>query len=239
MLRKLSWFLVLLVGASAAQNNTAALTVSPIPLDHKIPLTAALAQIGLHVEDGYVLCGIDLGANSEPQVELNLSQSSLSVAIAQAMSQAPGFTYEFVSPHVVDVHPIERNSNDDEVLNLQVAKFTVTNIPAMNIFSRPKDFIPELKAYFLEGQCVKACGGIGPGLGATGPGVTLSLQNVTVKQVLDAVAEADAVLAAHAIDHSLPVGWVHSLKPDPRNGPVHAWSFLSTVPRNWTRFLSE
>src|SRR5207248_6046893 len=140
------------------------------------------------------------------------------------MSQAPGFTYEFVSPHVVDVHPIERTSNDHEVLSLQVAKFSVTNIPARNIFSRPKDFIPELKAYFLEGQCVKACGGIGPGLGSFGPGVTLSLQNVTVKQVLDAVAEADAVLSAHAVDHSLPVGWVHALKMDARNRPVHSWS---------------
>lgn len=216
------------------------LQVSPIPSREGLPLTRALGDIALHVSDGYVLFGIDLGSDSEPAVTVCVPDStSLGVALSQIMSQARGYTFQVASKHVIDIYPIEVAAADD-VMDIQVRHFAVTNEPAMNILSRPSRFVAELKDYLAAGKRdQKACGTLGPGISSGGPGVTLELEGTTLRRVLDAVAEADAQLANHGKDHSVPVGWVHRTKVDPKTGPEQEWSFISTVPHGWERFLNQ
>jgi hypothetical protein len=224
-------------------NNKAqpmSLTVFPVSVDHKMPLSQALGQIGIRVRDGYVLFGIDVRTSPEPQVYLKITDPEpLGAALAQIVGQVSGYGYQAVSDHVVEVYSLSESRDPADILNIHVADFEVKNEPAMNIFSRPKRFIPELKAYLLKGKTVQPCGSIGPGLSSGGSGVTLSLHNMTLREILDSVAEADATRGSNATEQALPVGWVHKVQTNRENETVDTWSFLSTVPHGWERYLPK
>jgi hypothetical protein len=216
------------------------LTVSPVLVDHKISLSQALAQIGMRVQGGYVLFGIDIRTVTEPEVELKIPDPTpLGIALADVVGQVEGYGYRLVSEHVIEVCPIRESLDPTDALNLRVGDFSVANTPAADIFSKPARFIPELRNYLLQGKVVQACGSIGPGFGSAGPGIKLELRNVTVREVLDAVAEADATLQAHSDTHTLPVGWVHKEALDKEGHVVNTWSFLASVPHSWDRSLAK
>lgn len=210
------------------------LTVLPASTDHPIPLSYALAQLGTRLQGGYVSFGIDVRNIPEPEVELKITEAEpLGLALAQVVGQARGYGYRPVSEHVIEVYPISEESNPNDVLNLRVADFVVGNQAAMNIFSRPAAYIPELKDFVLRGRTVQACGSIGPGLGSAAPGVSLSLHGVKLREVFDAVAEADARLQAHARTRTSPVGWVHRIEAGQDGRIADKWSFISSVPHDW------
>lgn len=216
------------------------LTVSPVSIDHKLPLSQAIAQLGTRVQGGYMSFGIDVRENPEPEVELKIAQPvGLGVALAQILSQANGYAYQPISEHVIEVYPVRESSDPSDLLNMRVREFAAKREPATNIFSKPARFIPELNDYFLKGKTMQACGSIGPGLASAGPGISLDLRGMTLRQILDAVAEADATLAAHYQKHDLPVGWIHKLRTDQEGKTVHVWSFLSTVPHDWERYMPQ
>lgn len=232
--------LVLLTSFAGAAKSPSELVVLHVPAAQKVPLTAALSQIGLHVQGGYVVFGVDIRGENEPVIDLNLEdQTSLSQALNQVVSQLHGYNYEFVSNHVVDIFPADRRADPNDILNLSVSEFQVSDQPAMNILSQPQRFIPELKRYLIGGKTSKTCGSLGPGIGSFGSEVTLNLRHTTVKDILDAVAVADSVLSAHLRDHTQPIGWIHREIDDPRAGTTHTWSFLSTVPHGWEKFMPE
>jgi hypothetical protein len=63
------------------------------------------------------------------------------------------------------------------------------------------------------------------------PGVTLQLRNVTVREILNAVAEA-----TEKFPHSFyPLGWAYLFEPSssPVSKDQHSWRALSSAPRNW------
>lgn len=135
--------------------------------------------------------------------------------------------------------PFKESLDPGDLLNMRITEFTAKGEPATNIFSKPARFIPELNEYLLKGKTMKACGSIGPGLGSAGPGINLDLRGMTLRQVLDAVAEADVTLGEHTKRHDLPVGWVHKSGTDQEGKTVDVWSFLSTIPHDWERYAPE
>jgi hypothetical protein len=121
-------------------------------------------------------------------------------------------------------------------LNLRVAKVQIAGASALDVFANPYQFIPELKAQKEKVKASPACGGLGPGLGSSHSKVDLALQNVTVKQILDAVAIANAssALEEKAETAHPPVGWVLRSGVDGNTGlRKDTWSFLLTVPHGW------
>lgn len=241
MVKLLLQFMILIsLSVSGFSLEPMSLTVSPILIAHKIALTQALAQIGLRVQNGYVLFGIDIRGVPEPEVELKISDPiTLGAALAQIVGQLKGYGYRAVSDHVVEVYPIREFSDPADVMNLRIADMVVTNTPAMDIFSKPDRFIPELRTYLLNGKTVQACGSIGPGFSSAGAGISLDLHSLTVRDALDAVAEADATLPAHADAHSFPVGWTHIVATDEKGAVENTWSFLASVPHNWEHSLPK
>jgi len=230
--------LLLLVSAASFAEQPMSLTVSPVSFDHKIPLTQALAQIGMRVQGGYVVFGVDIRTVPEPEIDLKITDTtSLGVALAQIVGQTEGYGYQTTSEHVVEVYPIKQFLDPTDILNLRVSDFAMTNTPATDIFSKPARFVPELKNYLLQGKAVQACGSIGPGLGSAGPGVTVELHGVRLREALDAVAEADATLQAHSDRHTSPVGWIHKNTKDKQGQVTNTWTFLASVPHNWERSL--
>jgi hypothetical protein len=228
---------LLFLPAAHNANPMTSLIVSPISIDHKVALSEALGVLGTSIRGGYVLFGIDMRSVPEPQVELSIGEATpLGVALAQIVGQARGYGYQSVSEHVIEVYALQESRDPADMLNIRVEKFSLQNVAAMNILANPPRYIPELKEYQLKGKTVQACGSIGPGLGSDGPGISLDLHNVTIRDILNAVTEADANVVEHVTLHDLPVGWVHKLEPDQEGHAVDTWSFLSPVPHDWETY---
>jgi len=225
------------------------LQVTPTYYDHKVPLTEALRVIGLDLKGGFVSFGVDISGETEPEVDINMSDTTLVDALQRITSQIPGYTSEFVSEHVVEIYPAKDRADPDDPLNLSIREFSVKDVPATTIFTLPSQYIPELGTYLSKGHDDRKDGS-GPGCGYfvsemksdDAPGITLSLAGRTVRQILDAVAEADAVLPALTSSQRLrpyPVGWVHRRRNDAKLGLVHTWSAMSFAPHDWKQYVAK
>jgi hypothetical protein len=211
----------------------------------KLPLVKALRVIGLHLKGGFVSFGVDISGETEPEVDINMPDTPLADALQRITSQIPGYTSEFISEHVVEIYAAKERADRDDPLNLPVREFSVKDVPAFMILSLPTRYIPELKVYLSKDHKVHselACGSIGPGLGSFTPGVTLSLTGRTVRQILDEVSEADAVLPASSSPSNIrmyPAGWVHRRKNDAKLGVVDTWSSMSFAPHDWKQYMAK
>ena len=216
-----------------AQTQPELLRVTSIRYDRKQPLTEALRIVGLHVQGGFVSFGVDVVGDTEPEVDVSMSDTTLGDALRRITSQIPGYASEVVSGHVVEIYEGGERANPGDVLNLPIREFSVNDVPAAMILSAPTRYIPDLKSYISKEHSELGCGSIGPGLGTDALGVTLSLAGLTVRQILDAVAEADAVLPSSRRFRLEPVGWVHRRTNDAKAGVVPAWSSMSFAPHDW------
>jgi hypothetical protein len=235
------FLLFLFITLSAAQAS-ADLRVRPISAPHREKLTEALAEIGSHVKTGFTSFGVVING-TEPLVDIYLpEETNLSTALQHVISQVPGYTFERVSSHLVDVYPQAMALDTSGPLNLRVAKVQIAGASALDIFAKPYQFIPELKAQKEKGKAPGACGGLGPGLGSNHSKVEIALQNVTVKQILDAVAIANANSALEEKEETAypPVGWVLRSDVDSNTGSrTDTWSFLLTVPHGWRNKITS
>jgi hypothetical protein len=214
----------------------------------KLPLTDALRVIGLHLKGGFVSFGVDISGDTEPEVSIELPDTNLGDALRRITSQIPGYTSEFVSEHVVEVYSAKERANVESPLNLPIREFSVKDVPATQILSMPTRYMPELKDYLSKGrkennaQAGQGCGSLGPGLGSNAAGVTLFLAGRTLRQILDAVAEADASLPISSSPPHFrlyPSGWVHKRRLDAKLGLVDTWSSMSFAPHDWELYAAK
>jgi hypothetical protein len=214
----------------------------------KLPLVQALRVIGLHIKGGFVSFGVDISGETEPEVDINMPDTELADALNRVISQIPGYASTFVSQHVVEIYPIKGHGDPNDPLNLPIREFSVHNLPAMTILSSPPTYIPELNDYLARGQQKPegntdvGCGHFTSILTSDVLGVNLIVGGKTVRQVLDAIAEADASLPgspAAPSFRSYPVGWVHKTHVDPKLGIVHTWSAVSFAPHDWRLYAPK
>jgi hypothetical protein len=229
-------FLLLLCALFSVGQAPSDLEVRSIPVQHREKLTEALAEIGSHVKSGFTSFGVVI-EGTEPLVDVYLpEETNMSTALQRVISQLPGYTFERVSSHLIDVYPRAVALDTSGPLNLRVARVQIAGVSALDVFSNPYQFIPELKAQKEKTKPPRACGGLGPGLGSNHSKVDIALQNVTVKQILDAVAVANAGSALEEKEGTAnpPVGWVLRSDVDSNTGSrTDTWSFLLTVPHGW------
>jgi hypothetical protein len=178
------FFLFLFLFSSIGWARTAPqdLRVPAMPDAKVLPLSNALAVVGVQVQGGFVSFGIVI-YGQEPLVTIGWKKPlNLGAALTEIVSQVRGYTYEFVSDHLVDLYPSSLRSDREDPLNLLLHRVAI-HAPAMDLFSAPSKFIPELKALEQNGKPVQGYGSLGPGLGAATAEIKLSLHDVTVKQV--------------------------------------------------------
>lgn len=212
----------------------------------KLPLTEALRIIGLHLKGGFVSFGVDISGDTEPEVDIDMPDTNLGDALQRITSQIPGYTSEVVSEHVIEIYSAKELSDIENPLNVLIREFSVKDVPATQILSTPTRYIPELKDYLSKdrkenAQAGQGCGSLGPGLGSNAVGVTLYLAGRTLRQILDAVAEADARLPISPPPHFrlYPSGWVHRRRLDAKLGSVDTWSSMSFAPHDWKIYAAE
>jgi hypothetical protein len=217
------------------------LVVGPIPIAHKAVLTQALGEVAIRVQDGFTSFGVAV-ADPEPVVQVYFPKATnLGDAVQRIVAQVPGYAYEAVSAHLIDVYPVSIKSDPNHPLNVAVGKFEIKDLAAMDLFANPARYVPELRAFQNRDKPLQACGGIGPGLGSSSSAsIRLNLSNVTLKQILDAAATADSSLREQAATRTQPpVGWVLRSKIDPDGKRKDEWSFMATVPHNWRALLAQ
>lgn len=212
------------------------LPLFPTPLAKTgVPLNQALSELAVQVRGGYVLFGVEIWLleSTEPKVDLNLpAGSTLGAALRQVFRQLPTYTFEVVSEHVIDVYPLERKDDPNDALNLRVDRFEFNREPDW-IFHDPEGTIPGLKELLLRrttGPPLPADGWSEISIGVE-PRVKLSLQDVSVRQILNAVSEAEEKY----LPPLQPSGWLVTVRPDRTlfTGGQYSWSELIGVSDVW------
>lgn len=214
-----------------------ALPLFPVPSrPDKMPLTQALTEIGARVRGGYVLFGTEVALNengTQPSVRLDLpSGATLGDAVRHVLSQLEGYEFRIASNHIINIYPQSARKSRDNPLNVRVQRFNVAGAYPSDILSRPVSFIPELHAHLRPPpQSGQPSGSFGPGISGGGPTISLNLNNVTVRDILNAVSHATEQFPP---EYS-PVGWVYSFRPDPKlpAGGEHSWTFHWSAPAGW------
>jgi hypothetical protein len=200
-----------------------------------LPLTSALSLLGAMVKGGYVLFGVELKTTNgaEPLVNLHAEiDSTLEEALDSILHQLPGYRYELAPSHIVHIFPTGALQDPDNPLNIRVRELDLKGARPNSLLNHPADYIPELDAFLhppVPGGPQQS-GYAGHGFEANEPKITLSLRDVTVRQVLDAVSASMELFPA---PYS-PLGWVYSYEPKTSSSPsVHTWAPLSSVPWDW------
>ena len=234
-----------LSGIAQAQRQ---LEVTSIQYDHKLPLTEALRVIGLHLKGGFVSFGVDISGENEPEVDVNMADTNLGDALHRITSQIAGYASEIVSEHVVEIYAAKERANPDDPLNLPIREFSVKDTLATTILSSPTRYIPELKDYLSKdpndhkGHPELGCGYLVSDMKSNALGVTLFLTGRTVRQILDAVAEADAGLPALPTPPHFrlyPAGWIHRRRNEGKIGVVDTWFSISFAPHDWKLYAPK
>jgi hypothetical protein len=226
------------IQAAADESALLKLPLFPVPIVRQhVPLTRALADIGVFARDGYVLFGVEVRVkdHEEPVVDVNLPPgSTLGDGMRQVLAQLPDYTFRVVSAHLINVLPQQADRDPNDLLNILVARFDVVDQHPARIFSAPDDFIGELTVRLRP-----AGGGVVASIleGVNDPRITLHLRNVTVRQIFNAVTEA----TENFPEQWQPLGWVWLFNDDPTfktdphlpAGGRYSSSFLSSVPQDW------
>ena len=124
------------------------LALFPAEIVHNhITLTQALGTVGAYVQNGYVLFGLELRAKDgqEPIVNLSLPRDShFEDGLRQIMTQIPGYEYEVVSPHMINIFPIGAKKDSGDLLNTPVPQFDAISVDPGQILTNPSEYFPEL-----------------------------------------------------------------------------------------------
>jgi hypothetical protein len=239
----LFWILTLVIAVQAqkpeSHDKQTVLSLPLFPADivrNHISLTQALGVVGASVQGGFILFGLELHSKDgqEPTVSVDLPpESRFEDGLRQIMGQIPGYKYEVISEHMINIYPRGANKNPEDLLNTPVPQFDAVNVDPGGILTSPSDFIPELAVRLRP----KTSAGPQPsGFGGSvfrsnGPSITLHMKDTTVRQILNAASE---VMEQFPPNHQ-PVGWTYLFQPDPASpgGGKHSWAFLFSAPRNW------
>ena len=231
---------------SAVPQRTATHPSAPLNLSlrtslvrQNLPLTRALDEVGTFLQGGYAIFGIEIRSSDgrEPLVNLNLETGrTLADVIEQVLKQTPGYAFEIVSPHLINVFPAGAKDDAHDALNTLVPKFDVAGGDPGQILSDPAAFVPELAQRLRPEQSgsPQPSGVVGTVLESSPAArVNIHLEHVTVRQVLNAVSEAMEQLPSQYP----PVGWSCTFQPqaDAPGGGRYTWNFSWSVPRDWKR----
>lgn len=233
----LAGFLALLIPfflsfqASESEVKVPLLDSSLIPvgkLGNHIPLSKALSYVGLYAKGNKVLFGIEvlLKQGKEPEVALDLPQNStVRAALDQIVRQVPDYGYETAGEYLINVFPLSAKHDPNDLLNIRVSSFDVKDQPVDMLISHPEMFVPQLDARLRALRHVPpGTHTLGPGLGSGDPKISLHLQNVTVREILNAVSASTERFA----EPYTPLGWVYSFEPDISR---YSWTFHWSVPK--------
>jgi hypothetical protein len=190
-------------------------------------LTHVLGKLGASANGDYVVFGIEVETREleEPLVTVSIKEGTLGQALAAVLATVPGYTYELVAPHLINVFPKAERRNPAHVTNLAVASLQLRGIYLDEFLAAPQKYIPELrKATAVEVPKMVSGGVICCGLSAihSEPGVDLDLTGRTVREDLNLASIASIKAAENGKGRAL--GWVYAHETKfPAGNVTHRW----------------
>ncbi len=201
----------------------------PILGANRQPFTEALKAGAMGMRSHFANFGIELADADHPVQPTVLvsppADGTLGAFLRDVFRQMPGYEYETVSEHMISVYPRGAKDDPNDLLNVKVPRFDVANAQAGPIMGFPDLFIPELhdKMFPVQpGRPQQITVYAGPV--AVGPNVTLHLRNVTVREILNAVA-----VATEGDD---PYGWIYRTTTQTGQRRPY-WGVFPSNPPNW------
>jgi hypothetical protein len=182
---------------------------------------------------------------NEPETKLSLSSSNATVEeiLVALCGQDPRYVYEIANDRVIQVHPRDSFNDPQNLLNLSVHDFSVeeTMSPAA-VISRVGELAPELSSYLADKKrdfyAQRGMYPSSPGAlmhGNMDPQIRIHLQDVTVRQILNAVVSYSYELYETAKpdwtgNRPAPTSWIYDFTVDP-NAPTGLGGYAT-----WTAF---
>jgi hypothetical protein len=233
--------------AAAAQRGTLDATVVQHRLAsravgvHQGSPDAVLSKLGEGL-NGTVLFAVEMikRDSTAPAVAVRVKGAQrLRDSLDEVVRQLPGYEYELISEQLISVRPRGAKTDPTNILNTIVARVDLIDEPPGNVLGYPDDYIPELKTR-MKGSSRPSQ------LSAPrrpGRGITLHLNNVTVREILNAVSEASIQQQQRPGKQGRPepprlepLGWTYSFDPATE---THHWKWLRSLPFNWEELLTR
>lgn len=230
------------VDHTPAENQILKVHLFPTPFkDEAICFTCALGEIGVRLQGGYVLFGVEMRekGGKEPTVDLNVAEgATLGEALLDVLRQMPGYKMQVISDHMIDIYPQGARDDPKDALNLHVKKFDFVDDRPSTLLGYPQAYIAELAKLLVQRSKGPPYPVEYPGfmlINGLEPRATLQLQNVTVRQILNAASEAAQAFPA---DHP-PLCWSSTFHADSAwaVGGTYSWRAFACVPRNWKDYV--
>lgn len=178
-----------------------------------VSIIEALRQLKLAVSRKALILTLEVAPfQQEPEKNLTLSlrNSTVREALDRITSLDARYTYCVAVGEVIHICPRGAKSDPDDLLNTKVRKFSASGVPYDQLLQYPNYHIAELGAELLRRS--RAGGVAGSELSSTGvPGVTVEVQNATVRDILNQISLQAAKVAKPQV---APPGWVYTFRVD-------------------------
>lgn len=179
-----------------------------------------------------ILIGFEKASRREGEEDKNISFELTDTTVRSVLDYLcaldPRYTYAVVSNRLINVFPNGIESDPNYLLNMVIRNFEFhgRELPH-NLILKIGDLAPELREYLSmkaeeyarkTGRAVGGPGAIMSVEFSRAPRVSLKLQNVTVREILNAIALHSMKLANELPDR-LPISWKYEFISDP-NAPT-------------------
>lgn len=173
-----------------------------------------------------ILIGFEEISHAEGQqqkpISMELSGLTVGAILNKLVAADPRYTYEVTAGSVINVFPRGAKNDPTNLLNIRVSKFALHGkfLP-QDVIRRMGEYAPELRNYLTKKAREHAAqtkiypGGAGSILsGGMEPQIDLEMQNVTVREILNAIA-LYSVKLFHERPNWFPIGWKYEFIIDP------------------------
>lgn len=213
----------LVVAAALAQGPTsrAAQNLQEAPLQLKVSsykvrsasVVDALRRLRSQVGPELVIFGLEVAPFFEApatNLTLTLQAGTVKDVLDGIILQDPRYTYQVIDSRLIHVFPGEARTDPSNLLNIKVKRFTVSDAPYDLLLKYPQYHIAELEVELMRRS--KAGGYAGSMVGGAGaPRITLDLQDVTVRDVLNRIAQETEKFSGPVFS---PTGWIYMFRID-------------------------
>ncbi len=205
---------------------TALPTHAGTPLDAKVQgfavdqasVVEALRVLRGSVHGDFVLFGLEVAPyQSEPKRNLTfeIDRGTVRDVLQEIVMRDPHYTYEVVDEHLINVFPLGAKEDPKNLLNVMIKNFQITEIGCDRLIRYLDSHVRELNSAIMERSRVAGQLGWGRassqvyGIGI--PKVSLSASNLTVRELLNRIAQETEQLQGQ--EHG-PTGWIYTFRVD-------------------------
>lgn len=206
------WFVPTLFGSSAAAKPPLEIRVREYSAQNA-SIIEALAQLRSRASPHLLLFSLEVVPflrAPEQNLNFSLRTGTVGQVLGKIINQDPRYDFEVIDEQLVHVFPRKSRRDPANLLNIQVEHFKVSGIAYSELVSYLPYHVPELQLELMRRG--RAGGVVGSVLSETGvPTLRLELENVTVRDILNRVAQESESLKENEMG---PTGWIYTFKID-------------------------